>query len=90
VLKEIDFKAAPVEDVVSFFRAKAKELDPEKNGVNFVLSPAVLDVVKDTKITLSLKNIPMSEALRYSLIQANLDYKVEPFAVVLVSLKRGD
>lgn len=40
--------------------------------------------VADPPITLKLSNIPLIEALRYTTDQANLKYKVEPHAVVIV------
>lgn len=89
MLKEVNFKEATIEEVMEFFRTQAKALDPEKTGVNFLLAPAVLAGAKDAKITLSLKSIPLSEALRYSLIQANLDYKIDPYAVVIFTLKKA-
>ena len=38
----------------------------------------------DTRITVALSNIPLSEALKYVTGLANLKYKVEPFAVSIV------
>jgi len=38
----------------------------------------------DTKVTLSLNNVPLIEALRYLTELAGLKYKVEPFAVSIV------
>lgn len=45
-----------------------------------LMSPA------DARITLSLTNIPMLEALRYIAQQANLKIKIDPFAVSIVPL----
>lgn len=38
----------------------------------------------DTRITLSLTNVPLIEALRYLTELSNLKYKIEPFAVSIV------
>jgi len=38
----------------------------------------------DTKVILSLKNVPLIEALRYLTEQAGLKFKVEPYAVSIV------
>ncbi len=40
----------------------------------------------DTRITLRLTNVPLAEALKYTTSLAGLKYKVEPFAVRVVSL----
>jgi general secretion pathway protein D len=46
--------------------------------------------VEDTPITLQLNNVPLVEALRYTLALANLKYKVEPNAVVVLPLSQPD
>jgi general secretion pathway protein D len=44
----------------------------------------VPDVTEDTQITMSLRNVPLIEAVRYLTEIAKLKYKVEPFAVSIV------
>ncbi|MCB1088095.1 MAG: type II and III secretion system protein, partial [Verrucomicrobiae bacterium] len=46
--------------------------------------------VDQTPITLQLSNVPLVEALRYTLALANLKYKVEPNAVVVLPLSTPD
>ena len=46
--------------------------------------------VESTPITLQLSNVPLVEALRYTLALANLKYKVEPNAVVVVPISTPD
>jgi general secretion pathway protein D len=62
------------------------ESDPTKKGVNIVLK---LDPTREaldggTKITLSLNDLPLGEALNYIASAANLKVKIEPYAVVIV------
>jgi len=47
---------------------------------------AAPSVTADTKITLSLNNVPLIEALRYLTELSGLKYKVEPFAVSIVPI----
>ncbi|MEA3209975.1 MAG: ral secretion pathway protein [Chthoniobacter sp.] len=47
-------------------------------------APAAFGSPADARITVSLTNIPLSEALRYVTNLAGLKYKVEPFAVSIV------
>lgn len=47
---------------------------------------ATPSVTADTKITLSLSNVPLIEALRYLTELSGLKYKVEPFAVSIVPI----
>lgn len=49
-------------------------------------APTSPTVTADTKITLSLSNVPLIEALRYLTELAGLKYKVEPFAVSIVPI----
>lgn len=44
------------------------------------------NVTEDTKISLSLKNVPLIEAVRYLTELSNLKYKIEPFAVSIIPL----
>jgi hypothetical protein len=90
IIKEMNLKDADLEQTIKFFQAQAKELDPEKNGLNVIVEPDATTAAKDHKVTLQLKNIPCSEALRYSLAQLGLDYKIDPYAVIIVALKRAE
>ena len=47
-------------------------------------APAFAGNPSDARITVSLTNIPLSEALRYVTNLAGLKYKVEPYAVAIV------
>lgn len=47
-------------------------------------APATPAASADTRITLSLRRLPLLEALRYVASAANLKVKVEPFAVAIV------
>ena len=40
----------------------------------------------DTRVTLSLTNVPLIEALRYLTELAGLKYKIEPYAVSIVPI----
>jgi beta-lactamase regulating signal transducer with metallopeptidase domain len=62
ILPTIEFRDATLQECVDFIRIKARELDPAKKGVNIVFKPG-MDAA--ALITLSLKNVPVSEALRY-------------------------
>ena len=81
------------------------EADPTRKGLNFILdagsgaapAPAaggggfgVDSGVGATRITLRLKNVPLVEALRYTTSLAQMKYKVEPNAVLIVPLSRPD
>ena len=49
-------------------------------------APAIVGGSGDTRITLTLTNVPLIEALKYITTLANLKYKIEPFAVSVVPI----
>jgi len=55
--------------------------DPAASATSATAAPGAN---ADTKVTLSLNNVPLIEALRYLTELAGLKYKVEPFAVSIV------
>lgn len=91
ILPKIEFREATLAEALDFLRAKAKELDPDKSGVNIVLTPGI-DTVRlgntdmrpaDARITMSLTNVPLDDAVRYVTGLAGLKLRVEPNALVL-------
>lgn len=84
-LKSVEFSDATIDDAISFLNAKSKEEDlPDHVGVNFVVKQEARDTSR--KFTLSLHDIPLSDALRYITQLANVKSKVEEFAVLVVPL----
>jgi len=49
-------------------------------------TPASVGGTADTRVTLSLTNVPLIEALRYLTELAGLKYKIEPYAVSIVPI----
>jgi general secretion pathway protein D len=84
IIPSLEFKDASIEDAVAFLNAKSKELDPEKQGINFILRPDVSESAKT--FTLNLTNVPLEHALRYITHLAGVKYKVEEFAILVVRL----
>jgi hypothetical protein len=58
------------------------QLDPEKKGVNLVINPS--KNVEKARLTMSLTNIPLSEALLYVAGLSNCELRVEDHAFVLL------
>jgi len=48
--------------------------------------PAPAEITEDSKVSISLKNVPLIEAVRYLTELAGLKYKIEPFAVSIIPL----
>lgn len=82
-LPKVVLEEAPLPTVLQFLQAKSLELDPDKKGLNFILN-APGDPAPDTvRISLSLREVPLSEALRYVAELANLELRYDDDAVVL-------
>lgn len=56
------FSGATLEEAAEFFRIKSRDLDPLKKGVNILTKTGGASA----KISLDLRNIPLSEALYYA------------------------
>ena len=77
----MQFRAASPQDVIDYLRHESGKFAADKTEVNFVWQ--VPDSVQLPPITLSLKNIPLSDVLRYVTQLTGLRYRVEPYAVVI-------
>lgn len=89
VFPVVQFSGASIEEAVEFLRIKSREYDTiekdsTKRGVNLIIRPGTLS--SSATISLDLKDVPMSEALRYVTELGGMKYKVEPFAVVVVPI----
>jgi hypothetical protein len=106
IIPRIEFREATVRDALLFLERKSVELDrsePEqsKRGVKIVLKleqPKAPEPVREeaqtkpeeARLTISLVNIPLGEALRYVTGLANLKFRVKPDGVEIVPLSAPD
>lgn len=89
IFPAVIFRDTTIEEAIEFLRVKSRDLDTfsgpaEAKGVNIILRQG--EVPSTASITLDLKDVPMSEALRYVTELAQMKYKVEAHAVVVVPL----
>ncbi|QIF00765.1 hypothetical protein [Roseimicrobium sp. ORNL1] len=85
----VEFNGISVEEAIEYLRIKSKdydqvESDRAKRGVNLIVKPGAAP--STATISLDLKDVPMSEALRYVTELGGMKYKVEPYAVVVVPI----
>jgi hypothetical protein len=81
IFPKIDLHDATLSETVDFLRAKSKDLDPDKQGVNLILMTQPNGA--DPKLTLSVTNIPLSEALRYVAALAGFDIAADDHAITI-------
>ncbi|MEQ1749565.1 MAG: Amuc_1098 family type IV pilus outer membrane protein [Prosthecobacter sp.] len=83
-IERIDFSGAALEEVLEYLRVRARDLDPQGKGIDFVMG-----VPKDLPlkpVSLNLTNVPIEEVLRYVTEVSGVSYRVEEYAVRIVSL----
>lgn len=81
IIPEINFTNAHLRDVIQYLS--------KISGVNIILDESHLADVPaateedapDNRISISLKNIPLLEALKYILVSKNMEYRVEDHAI---------
>lgn len=84
ILREVDFSEAGIADVAAVLTARSREADPDGQGVTFLVQE---DVARQARpITLSLRDISLGEVLRYSTRLAEVKFRVEERAVLIVPL----
>jgi len=93
VLPVVDFDQVNIREALDFLRAQsieldALELDPAQRGINFVLDlgdpdSAVGQKVLAARISLQLKNVPLTEVLRYIGEITRTTYSPQEFAVAI-------
>jgi general secretion pathway protein D len=93
ILPTLDFEGTNIQEALDYLRAQSVKLDtfetdPAQKGVNFVLNLGSADSeaakgVMATPINLQLKNVPISQALRYIGEITRTTYSPQQFAVVV-------
>lgn len=80
ILPNVQFKDATLTEALEFLKKKVTDASGGKQTANFVVKPGVDPAAK---LTLSLTNVPVTEALRYvgELVSAKIDY--QKYAIVI-------
>ena len=83
ILPKFEFRQATVDEGLSYFRKKSRELDPDKSGVTIVLVAS--EKTKETKVDLDLVNVSLSDAVKYFAVAAGLEMTRDGEAIILKS-----
>ncbi len=85
IVPNLEFRRTTLSDGIEFLRQESRRLDTDpdkdKRGVNIVLAVPV--ETADKRVTLSLSNVPLIEALRFVVGQADLQVVLEPYTAVV-------
>ena len=86
IVDSINFEDESLEEIVSYLNFKSQELDPLGGGINFVLKLDPTDVIAiNARVNLTLRNVPIGEVLKQVTIDTGTNYKVDPYAVQIIS-----
>lgn len=79
VLPVLDFHEAELKQVVAFLQDRSTDLDPDGEGVNFVVN------LKEEapKVTVSLKNVSLRSVLRVVTMLTDTDYELEENIIII-------
>jgi general secretion pathway protein D len=83
-IAKVDFSGATLEEVIEYLRVRARDVDPEGKGIDFVIG--LPSDVPLPPVSLNLVDVPVEEVLRYATEITGVTYRVEEFAVRIVSM----
>ena len=86
IIPKAEFNGATLEEVIEYLRVTSRSNDPQGTGIGFVLN--VEAETKARAITLTLKDVPLEEVLRYICEMSGTAYRVEENAVSIFSLSQ--
>jgi beta-lactamase regulating signal transducer with metallopeptidase domain len=86
VLPQVQFSGATLLEAIEFFRVKSRMLDtsePEvsKRGVNFMMQGGS---ATEASISMDLKDVPLSDVVKYTADLAGMEYRIEENFVVFL------
>lgn len=92
IFPTVKFDNATIDEAIEFLRVKSRDLDTFTEaggvkGVNIIIRQG--EAPSNASISLDLKDVPMTEALRYVTELAQMKYKVEAHAVLVVPLSEN-
>ena len=82
VIVPVEFKDTSLQTAIEILRQRISEKSGGKVEVNFVLK--LPPDLANKKITIHLDRVPASEVMRYIGLYAGVDFKLEPYAVLVV------
>lgn len=95
IIPSIEFINRGVTDAVDYLREKGKEIDPERIGVRIMITGQGREKGADKRVTFSLQNVPLYDAIRYLCLQADLKFRINEKSQIIVigpesEISKGD
>jgi hypothetical protein len=80
IIPELNYREAKPSDILAFLSDESRRLDPEHVGVGIVFQG---DIDETGTETLTLRNVPLVDAVKYVCVLAGLSYRIEHNAVII-------
>ncbi len=79
----IRLREARIDEVIESLQSFSRQADPEGYGVNFIYQGPPAEEVP--RLTLSLRNVTLKDAIRHITAAAGLGYRIDSNAVIITS-----
>ena len=83
VLAHVEFDEVALDTAIAYLKARAKELDPDGQGVNFLILPPRDAGTPIPAVTIVADEMPLGELIRYLCLATGYQYRIEAHAVIL-------
>ena len=81
IIKSVSFDGMSVKDAINDLRERSREADEKGGGVQVMIKDGT---PVDKKVTLSLQNVPLYDAIRYLCLQTGLKFRIDERTQVIV------
>jgi len=85
MIHAVDVEEVSPKEVFQLLQDQAKKADPDGRGINmlFRFSPAGQKIFSDSKLTLKMNNVPLTELVRYVCLVSGLRYSYDQNALMV-------
>lgn len=83
VLPDMNFRNAPLSEIVDFIVDRSREADPEGVGVSIIVKDDARGTLRNRRLTISLRKPTIEEAFRLLSSAAGLTLRIDRSAVVV-------
>ncbi|MDF1658592.1 MAG: hypothetical protein P1U58_13335, partial [Verrucomicrobiales bacterium] len=96
IIPTLEFSGARIADVLEILSGKSQELDlnepdPAKRGVSIVIDAgSETEAIRERLVTVRLQSIPLRDAIKYVTSLADLKFRVDTVAVIVVPASAAD
>ncbi len=84
IIPEVNFSDASLGDVLDYLSSRTQEITQGATTVNFIFM-GTTELRSETQITLNLRNIPVTEVIKYVAQMSKMTLRYEPNAVVITA-----